>query len=261
VTNAESTIELYYELHGDERDGSAPLLLIHGGGATIGTNWDLLIPTVASTRRVIAVELQGHGHTASHPERVASFEASADDLAALLHRLDVGPVDVLGFSNGGNTAMRLSMRHSGLVRRQIVASALYRRSGMIDGFWDGMLAADISGMPEIYLLADREINPDDPAHQRLLFELDSQQMLKFTDWSPDELAAMTTPTLFVCADRDVVRVEHTLEMARLTPNARLLVVPGNHGNYLGERLAAGGDPSVMQRTLPWLLAFLDACPS
>jgi pimeloyl-ACP methyl ester carboxylesterase len=257
VTTGDGTIELYYELRGEPRPNTAPLLLIHGGGSTIGTNWDLLIPVVGPTRQVIAVELQGHGHTASHPERPASFESSAEDLAALLRRLEVGPVDVLGFSNGGNTAMRLAMRHPDLVRRQIVASALYQRSGMIDGFWDGMLAADITMMPEVYLAADREINPDDPAHQQLLFELDSKQMLNFIDWSPEELAAMTTPTLFVCADGDVVRVEHTVEMARLTPNARLLVVPGIHGDYVGERLASGGNPSAMQRTLPWLLAFLD----
>lgn len=251
------TIDLYYEVQGEPQPGTAPLLLIHGGGSTIGTNWGLLIPAVAPTRLVVAVELQGHGHTASYPERPASFERSADDVAALLRRLRLGPMDVLGFSNGGNTTMRLTMRHPELVRRQIVASALFRRAGMIDGFWEGLLAADLSAMPEPYLAADREINPDDPAHQRLLFELDRQQMLDFADWPPDELGAMTAPTLFVSGDQDVVRAEHTVEMASLVPGARVLVVPGNHGDYLGERLAAEGDPGTMERTLPWLLAFLD----
>jgi pimeloyl-ACP methyl ester carboxylesterase len=251
-------IDIYHEVHGEARSGTTPLLLIHGGGSTIGTNWELLIPEVTPTRQVIAVELQGHGHTPSHPERVASFEHSAEDVAALLRRLDLGPVDVLGFSNGGNTAMRLAMRQPQLVRRQIIASALYRRDGMIDGFWDGLAAAaDMTSMPEVYREADREINPDDPDHQRLLFELDQRQMLNFADWSPDELAAMAAPTLFVCADQDVVRAEHTVELAAVTPGARVLVVPGNHGDYLGERLAAAGDPSAMRRTLPWLLAFLD----
>lgn len=189
------TIDLYYDLHGESRPGTTPLLLIHGGGSTIGTNWGLLIPAVAPTRQLIAVELQGHGHTPSHPERTATFEDSADDIAALLRYLDIGPVDVLGFSNGGSTAMRLTMRHPGLVRRQIVASAQYRRAGMIDGFWDGLSTADISAMPEQYLLADQAINLDEPEHQQLLFELDSRQMLNFLDWSPHELAAMTAPTL------------------------------------------------------------------
>jgi pimeloyl-ACP methyl ester carboxylesterase len=251
-------IDLHHEVHGDARRDTAPLLLIHGGGSTIGTNWGLVIPQVAPTRQVIAVELQGHGHTPSHPERIASFENSADDVAALLRRLDLGPVDVLGFSNGGNTAMRLAMRHPGLVRRQIIASALYRRDGMIDGFWDGLAAGeDVSAMPDTYRDADREINPDDPDHERLLFELDQRQMLNFVDWAPHELAAMAAPTLFVGADRDVVRTEHTVELAAITPGARALIVPGTHGDYLGERMAAAGDPTAMLRTLPWLLAFLD----
>ncbi len=252
------TIELHHKVHGAARPGTAPLLLIHGGGSTIGTNWGLLIPELAPTRPVIAVELQGHGHTPSHPQRVPSFEHSADDVAAVLHGLDPGPVDVLGFSNGGNTAMRLAMRHPQLVRRQIVASALYRRDGMIDGFWEGLAAAtDVSAMPDTYREADRAIHPDDPDHERLLFELDQAQMLNFADWTPEELAAMAAPTLFVGADRDVVRTEHTVELAAATPGARALIVPGTHGDYLGERLAAAGDPTAMRRTLPWLLAFLD----
>jgi pimeloyl-ACP methyl ester carboxylesterase len=252
------TIDIYHEVHGAARPGTVPLLLIHGGGSTIGTNWGLLIPELTPTRQVIAVELQGHGRTASHPERVPSFDNSAEDVAALLHRLRLGPVDVLGFSNGGNTAMRLTMRHPDLVRRQIIASALYRREGMIDGFWDGLAAAtDVSSMPATYREADRDMHPNDPDHQRLLFELDRRQMLDFTDWAPDDLAAMDAPTLFVSGDRDVVRAEHTVELAAVTPGARVLIVPGTHGDFLGEQLAANGDPTAMRRTLPWLLSFLD----
>ncbi|MGH3588840.1 MAG: alpha/beta fold hydrolase, partial [Pseudonocardia sp.] len=215
-----------------------------------------MLPALTATRQVIAVELQGHGRTRP-TQRQASFENSAEDVAAVLRRLGAGPVDVLGFSNGGSVAMRLAMRHPDLVRRQVVASSQYRREGMVDGFWEGLQNADLSDMPEVYKAADRELNPD-PAHQQELFENDSQQMLRFTDWPDAELAAMTVPTLFVCGDRDVIRVEHVVEMARLTPGARLLVLPGTHGDYLGELLAANGDLAAMHRTLPWLLDFLDA---
>lgn len=249
-------LDIYSEVHGAPRPGTAPLLLIHGGGSTIGTNWAAILPALTATRQVIAVELQGHGRTRS-TQRQASFENSAEDVAAVLNRLGSGPVDVFGFSNGGNVAMRLAMRHPDLVRRQIIASSMFRRDGMIDGFWEGMQNADLGSMPEVYKAADRELNPD-PAHQQELFENDSQQMLRFTDWPDADLAAMTVPTLFVCGDRDVIRVEHVVEMARLTPGARLLVLPGTHGDYLGEVLAANGDLASMHRTLPWLLDFLDA---
>ena len=250
---------LYYEFHGESRAGTAPLLLIHGGGSTIGTNWSAVLPSLTPSRLVIAVELQGHGHT-PNSTRAYTFENSAEDVAALLTSLGLGPVDVLGFSNGGNVALRLAMAHPHLVRRQIVASAFFRRAGMVDGFWANMASADIRSMPDLYVEADRAINPD-PAHQQQLFDLDTTQMRNFVDWPTDEFARMNVPTLYVCADRDVVRVEHVVEMAQLTPGARLLVLPATHGDFLGEALAAAGDPTAMQATIPWLLAFLDGTES
>ena len=217
-------IDLHHEVHGEPRPGTVPLLLVHGGGSTIGTNFGALLPILAATRQVIAVELQGHGHTPS-TDRPPTFDNSAADLAALLDRLTLGSVDVLGFSNGGQTAMRLAIARPDLVRRLIAASAPSRRDGMVDGFWDGLAGADISSMPAVYLDADRAINPD-PAHQQQLFDLDQAQMLHgFTDWPDTDLAAIAAPTLLVVADRDVVRVEHV---------------------------------AAMHATLPWLTRFLDS---
>jgi pimeloyl-ACP methyl ester carboxylesterase len=73
---------------------------LHGGGSTIESNWGRLIPALESSRRMLAVELQGHGRTGSG-DQAASFEGSADGVAALLKELSAGPVDVVGFSNGG----------------------------------------------------------------------------------------------------------------------------------------------------------------
>jgi pimeloyl-ACP methyl ester carboxylesterase len=177
-------------------------------------------------------------------------------VAAVLQTLNLGPVDVLGFSNGGNVALRLAMRHPALVRRQVVASAFFRREGMVDGFWEGMLAGTIADMPQIFLDADAALNPD-PAHQQQLFDLDSGQMKAFVDWPASDLSSLDKPTLILAADHDVVRTSHTVEMAELIPGARLLIVPGIHGDYLGEAGAAGGDLTSMNLTLPWILHFLD----
>jgi pimeloyl-ACP methyl ester carboxylesterase len=130
--------------------------------------------------------------------------------AHLLRSCSQGPIDVLGFSNGGNAAMRYPSR----VRRQILCSAFYQRDGMVDGFWDGLQQATIDDMPQVYLDADAAINPD-PAHQRQLFELDTSQMNGFVDWADEELAAMRTMTLVLAGDQDVVRPEHSVTMARL----------------------------------------------
>ncbi len=251
------TIELYSEVHGVTRPGTTPLLVIHGGGSTIGTNFGALLPLLAATRQVLAVELQGHGHTAP-TDRPVSFDNSAADVAALLDRLSSAPVDVLGFSNGGQVGLLLAARRPDLVRRLIAASAPTRRAGMVDGFWEGLAGADIASMPEVYLAADRAINPD-PAHQQELFDLDRSLMLDgFTDWPDSDLTAISAPTLLVVGDRDVVRVDHVVATASRIPDARLLVVPGNHGDYLGEVFAAAGDLTAMHAALPWLTGFLDA---
>ena len=76
-------------------------------------------------------------------------------------------------------------------------------------------------------------------------------------YSPADLPLYFAPALVIAADQDVIRTEHTVLLASLIPNARLLIVPGNHGDYLGELAAAGGDPGPLQRTLPFIADFLD----
>jgi len=255
VSYSTGELPLYYEWHGKPQEGRAPLLLIHGGGSTIESNWGRLIPVVEDSRQLLAVELQGHGRTGAGTSP-ASFEGSADGVAALLDEIGAAPVDVLGFSNGGQVAMQLAARHPRAVRRLIAASAPFRRDGMIDGFWEGLAAGTYADLPEPYREADLAVSGD-PAHAERMFHLDREQMLTgFTDWPDSVLASIAAPTLIVVADQDVVRREHAVLLASLIPQARLLVVPGNHGDYLGE-LAAAGDPGPLQRTLPFLVDFLD----
>jgi pimeloyl-ACP methyl ester carboxylesterase len=251
---ADERIVLHHEVAGAP-SAHPTLLLVHGGGSTIGTNWSALIPLAAATRRVVAVDLQGHGRTGP-TDRAASFERSADDIAALLAEQGDTPVDVLGFSNGGNVAIRLAQRHPHLVRRLILASTPFARAGMVDGFWDGLRAATVLDMPAVYREADLAIHGSQEHLQRL-FDLDREVMLGFEDVTRDELAAIPTPTLVVGGDRDVIRVEHLVELTRLLPDARLLILPATHGDYLGEAFASGGDLALLSATLPLLLRFLD----
>jgi pimeloyl-ACP methyl ester carboxylesterase len=249
-------LPLYFEWHGKSRGRQPALLLIHGGGSTIESNWGQLVPALERSRRMLAVELQGHGRTGPG-EQAASFEGSADGVAALLEELVVGPVDVLGFSNGGQVAMQLAVRHPAAVRRLVVASAPFRRDGMVDGFWEGLSAATYAGLPQPYREADLTVSGD-PSHAERMFHLDRELMLTgFTDWPDTLVASITAPTLVVAADQDVIRTEHTVLLASLIPNARLLIVPGNHGDYLGELAAAAGDPGPLERTLPFIVDFLD----
>ena len=248
-------LRMYYELHGNYGElhgaGGTPLVLVHGGGSTIGTNFGRILPALTRTRRVIAVEVQAHGHTLD-VDRAFTFAQDADDVAVLLDSLGVSKADVLGFSNGGTTALQFAIRHPAKVNRLVVASANYRRDGMQPGFWDGMMKATYADMPQAYKDAYLEINPRQ-AGVHAMFERDSKRMQGFEDIPDASIRAIHAPTLVVVADQDVVRVEHALELARTLANGRLCVLPGSHGSYLGEIMT----PNVSARTLEAFVALLD----
>lgn len=247
-----STIELHHEIFG--RGRQTPLLLVHGGAGTIGTNWGRAIPTFAVDRTVIGVELQGHGHT-RHAPRAYTFENSADDIAALIRELGIDRVDIMGFSNGGPTAVRFALRHADLTRRVVAASGFYRRDGMIDGFWDNFDDPQLDAMPAVLRQAYAAINPD-PADLFAMFQLDVSLMRDFQDWDDQELASLDAPALFISGDHDVVRPEHTVQMARLAPHGRALVLPAGHGDYLGAADAGEVDAALAQSCLGLIYRFL-----
>lgn len=244
-------ISMYYEVYGTGR----PLVLIHGGGSTISTNFARIIP-MFSGRQLIAVELQAHGHTTDRGAP-SSFEQDADDVAALLQQLAVPAADILGFSNGGNTAMQLANRHPAKVRRLVLASTFFKRSGMFPGFWAGMDNATFDDMPQPYKDAYKAINPD-PDALFTMFTRDATRMQQFRDWPDSFLSAIKAPALVVIGDQDIVTPEHAVEMYRLLPDGRLAILTGNHGSYLGETMTPDNDSKIPALFVAMVEEFLDA---
>lgn len=240
-------IRMYYEIHG----AGQPIVLIHGGGSTITTSFSRLLPLLARTRQVIAVELQAHGHT-SDRDAAESFTQDADDVAELLKQLRLPKADVLGFSNGGSTALQIAIRHPALVNKLVAISAIYRRDGMQPWFWDFLRNASFDDMPQLYKDAFREINPD-PAALHAMHDKDRARMLAFVDWPASDIQSITAPALIVASDKDVVRPEHAMEIARLLPNGRLAVFLGGHGDFFGEAMA----PNPGSRVPELFAAMLD----
>jgi pimeloyl-ACP methyl ester carboxylesterase len=228
-------LNMYYEMHGNTGEY---LVLIHGGGSTIGTSFGTILPMLAPNHKVIAVELQAHGHTSDRntPE---SFEQDADDVAALLHNLQISKASFFGFSNGGNTAMQIAIRHPELVNKLVIASAFYKREGMFPGFFDMMKGATINDMPQLLKDAYLKINPDTNGLMAM-FTKDRDRMINFKDWPDEMLRSIKAPSLILSGDRDVASNRHTVEMAGLIEGSRLVILPAAHGAYIG--VAESPDP-------------------
>jgi pimeloyl-ACP methyl ester carboxylesterase len=238
-------LEMYYEIQG----AGKPLLLIHGGGSTIKTSFGKIIHLLALNRQIIAVELQAHGHT-NDRNAPLSFEQDANDMVTLLKNLHIPKADILGFSNGGHTAIEIALRYPELVNKIILASTFYKRSAAPPQFWDGFDYVTLEHMPESLRTGFLEAN-NDPSALLNMFNKDVQRMKTFNGWSDEQIRSIEAPTLVINGNHDVGSLEHAVEMYRMIPSCELAIFPGGHGNYLGaiESLSNGIWPQFNATTL------------
>lgn len=252
-------LELYYEIHGS----GEPLVFLHGGLMTIAMV-EPLITELAQTRQVVAVELEGHGHTALL-DRPLTYEQMADDIAALIEQLSLAPTDVFGFSLGGGVAWQIAIRHPELVRKLVVASAPIQDDGWAPEILGAMAslnaeaAAAMTQTPLYAAYASVAPKPDDwPTLVTEVGQLSSGAQESY-DWT-ENVAAIEAPILYIVGDADSVTPEHRDEIFELLggavvgdmeplPTAQLAVLPGT------------AHSALLMRTdllVPIISAFLDA---
>ena len=252
-------LSLYYEEHGS---GEVPVVLLHcvyGSAELFGP----LSPALAAQRRVIAVDLQGHGHTADI-DRPLLPEAMADDIAALIAHLGVEQADVMGYSLGGLVALRTAIQHPDRVRRLVLVSIPFRRDGSypeVVATMDQMgpeVAEAVRPSPLGELYARSAPRPND---WPVLVGKTTDLLKVDYDWTA-ETEAMRTPTMLVFADADSVRPAHIVEFYGLLgggrrdagwdgsqrPVTRLAILPGTT-HY---------DISASPALVPAVLPFLEA---
>jgi pimeloyl-ACP methyl ester carboxylesterase len=230
-------LKMYYELHGT----GEPLILLHGG---LGSSdmFSEIMPQLSKKRQVIAVDLQAHGRTADI-NRPLSYEAMADDVAALIHYLKIEKADVMGYSVGGEVALRTAIQHPEVVRKLVIVSATFSRDGWYPEIVAGMMkmGADSAGLmkqtPMYQLYAHIAPNPEDwpVLHTKL-----SEMFSKDYDWSKD-VPAINAPTLLVFGDADAVRTAHAVEFFEILGGGK------KHGGWDGS-----GISSVRLAILPGL---------
>jgi pimeloyl-ACP methyl ester carboxylesterase len=205
-------LKMYYEIHG--RRSGEPLVLLHGSFMTISNNWTGWIGELSKARRVIAVEMQGHGRTADI-NRDFSRESLADDIAAMLDYLKIKQADLLGYSMGGGVAMQVAIRHPERVRKVVSISAFFRRDGLVKEALDAFpqLTADtFKGSP---IEAEfKKLSPTPNEFPNFVKRVIAME-LKPYDFGADKLKAAKAPFLFIHGDADGVRLDHIAEMFRL----------------------------------------------
>ena len=225
-------LRMYYETRGTGR----PLIVLHGAYMTVDA-MSALVPDLAEIRRVISVELQGHGRTADVADRPITYEGMADDVAALLRHLGIDEADTFGYSMGGGVALQLAIRHPGSVRRLVVASASYTSDGMQPELHE--MVPSIT--PEMFAgstveAAYKEVAPNHEDFPVLVEKLKELDMTPY-DWGAENVRGIEAPTMIVVEDSDAVHLEHAVEMFRLLgggamgdlsglPDSQLVMLPG-----------------------------------
>lgn len=245
-------LQLYYEIHGNGK----PLVLLHGGGSTIKYTFGRILPELARAHRVIAIELQAHGHTLDI-DRPLSFEQDADDVAVLLDQLHIEKADIMGFSNGGTTALQMAIRHPEQVNKLVLLAALYKRDGMQPGFWENMEQVSIAQMPQPLKDAYLEANPD-PEGLQAMFDRDAKRMIGFKDIDDTAIRSIQSPALVINGDAEVVLAAHAFALSRTLPHARLAILPGGHGEYIGEICTTEPHSKIPALVTVMIEAFLDS---
>jgi pimeloyl-ACP methyl ester carboxylesterase len=253
-------INLYYEIHGQ----GDPLVLIHGGLTTIGEMRAWVQP-LSAMRQVIAVEMQGHGHTPD-TDRPMRFSLLAEDIVALLDHLEIPRADVAGHSFGAATAIRVAIQSPDRVRRLMVISSPHAKSCWYPEAQRGMSQVGASMANAMLQTPTGKLSQQWPEPQRFPGFLDKLGKLlsEDYDWSA-EISALPMPVLLVFADNDSVPQRQIAEFFALLggglkepgwmntklSKSRLAVVPGySHYNLVSS-------PEVPQIVEKFLAESLD----
>ena len=250
-------LKMYYEIHGN----GEPMVLLHGTFMAISGDWMDWINELAKTRKVIAVDMQGHGRTADI-DRDITYEYLSDDVAALLDYLKIPRADVMGYSLGGGVAFEFAIRHPEKVRKVVIISAPFRRDGWVkeaNDFWPNFTLEMMKGTPAE---TEREnLNPVKGSFPDFFAHIKAAAMRPY-DFGADKLKASKAPMFFIHGDADGVRLDHIAEMYRLKggdlhgdvrphPESRLAVIPNTTHVTLMER---------MTTIVPMINDFLDSKP-
>jgi pimeloyl-ACP methyl ester carboxylesterase len=251
-------LKMYYEIHGS----GEPVVVLHGAFMAISGEWAEFVGELSKTRKVIAVEMQGHGRTAD-TKRDITYENLADDVAGLLDYLKIPSADIVGYSLGGGVAMQCAIRHPEKVRKVVSISAPMRRDGWVkeaNDFWPTFTWEIFKGTP---MEAEyKRLSPTPEKFPDFVNHIKATALRPY-DFGADKLKATKAPMFFIHGDADGVRLDHIAEMYRLKGGGN---IHGDMQPRSASRLAILPDTTHvtlmarMSTIVPMVNDFLDAKP-
>lgn len=211
-------INMYCEIYGKGK----PLLMIHGNGGSIEA-FSKNIPYFSKNYKVIAVDSRAQGKTMDNKDSL-SFEMMADDFAALLDELKIDSAYVLGWSDGGITAIIMAMHHPKRVIKFAAtgANVTADSTALIPSLWKEMNEQYARDKNKTFTTAKEK-------NDWKLFMLDYVQ----PDISFTQLHTIKCPALIIAGDKDLIAPQHTLSIFQNIPNAQLWILPNcGHGTLV-----------------------------
>ena len=243
-------IKVYYEVYGEGR----PIVLLHGAFYTIELNWAKLIPELSKTRKVIAIEFRGHGHTPFVDGKL-ELPALASDVEGVMNYLKVDSADVVGYSMGGTVAYQLIIQSPKRVKKLVIISSTYKSSG-----WRPEVTNVFKSMkPELFMNTPFKAAYDAVAPDKTKWTKFLEQMIAFVgapfDMGDSNIAKITSPVLIISGDNDgldKVELMKTYQLLGGGVSADLAPMPKSHLTIV----PAQGHVSLMMQTKT-ILGYLD----
>lgn len=243
-------IKVYYEVYGEGK----PLILLHGAFFTIGMNWSALLPELSKNHKVIALEMQGHGHT-KYSDRKLSHKTLASDVEKVMDHLNIDSADVAGFSFGGTIAYQLAIQSPKRVNKLVIISSTYKSAGWlpeINNAFKNMKPEQFDNTP--MKSAYDAVAPDKTKWRPFLEQMVNYAGTSF-DLGDSNISKITSPVLIIAGDND------GLDKVELAKTYKLLGgdVVGDFGKMPKSQLAvvpAQGHVSVMMQT-PVILNYVN----
>jgi pimeloyl-ACP methyl ester carboxylesterase len=228
--------KLYTQIYGH----GAPIIFLHGGMAFFDNSFANQRDYFSAFRTVIGIDQRGHGHSPDGPWAL-SYKMMADDTAAIIEKLGLGPVDIVGHSDGADLALVLARDHPQLVRRMVISGANIRvdlspeaklRSQWSQQQLEGHLRKTAAALPPWFLTDYAKVSPDGPDHWMTLLAKCYDMWLQPIVIEPADLKKVSIPVLVMAGDHDFTSIEENAEIFRDLPHAQLIIVPAsNHGTF------------------------------